>query len=113
MTMGRRIAAMVLVFEALVALFGALVASQLSGLAQGTALAGGAALALACLVVAALLRFRWGYWLGSALQVVLIATGFVVPAMFFMGALFAALWLATLRIAARIQASADESGAGR
>jgi hypothetical protein len=35
----------------------------------------------------------WGLWVGHALQLVLIALGFVIPAMFFVGALFAALWL--------------------
>jgi len=101
----RPLAATVLVFEALVVLFGSLVASRLSDLSVGVVLAGGAALALAFLVVAGLLRFRWAYWLGSALQLVLIATGFVVPAMFFMGAVFAALWVTTLRIGARLRAS--------
>ncbi len=35
----------------------------------------------------------WGIWLGHALQVVLIALGFVLVPMFFIGALFAALWV--------------------
>ena len=34
-----------------------------------------------------------GIWVGHALQVVLIALGFLIPTMFFVGALFAALWL--------------------
>jgi len=101
----RAIAATVLVFEALVVFFAALVASQLSDLSLGVVLAGGAALALAFLVVAGLLHFRWAYWLGSALQVLLVATGFVVPAMFFMGSLFAALWVTVLRIGRRLPAS--------
>jgi len=101
----RAIAATVLVFEAMVVFFASLVASQLSDLSLGVVLAGGAALALVLLIVAGLLRFRWAYWLGSALQVVLVATGFVVPAMFFMGAVFAALWVAALRIGSRLPAS--------
>ncbi|MHA6694451.1 DUF4233 domain-containing protein [Homoserinimonas sp. A520] len=35
----------------------------------------------------------WGVWIGHALQLVLIAFGFVLPAMFFVGALFAGLWI--------------------
>jgi hypothetical protein len=100
----RRLAATVLGFEALVVVFAALVASQLSGLGMGPALASGAVLAVACLVVAGLLRFRWAYWLGSFLQLVLVATGFVVPAMFFLGAVFAVLWVVVLRMGARLEA---------
>jgi hypothetical protein len=100
----RRLAAMLLTFEALVVVFAALVASQLSGLGQGAALTAGGLLAVACLVVAGLLRFRWGYWLGSFLQIVLMATGFIVPAMFFLGAVFAALWVVALRMGARFRA---------
>jgi hypothetical protein len=105
----RTLAATVLAFEALVVLFASLVASQLSGLSRGVALGGGAALAAACVLVAALLRFRWAYWLGSGMQIILIATGFVVPAMFFMGAVFAALWVAALRVGARFEAD-QQSG---
>jgi hypothetical protein len=55
---------------------------------------GGAA--LAGVVIAGLLRYRVGYLLGSLLQVAVIAAGFVLPAMFFMGALFALLWALAL-----------------
>jgi hypothetical protein len=49
-------------------------------------------LAVACLVLAGLLRFRWAVPAGTVLQVLIIATGFMVPTMFFLGALFGALW---------------------
>ena len=62
-----------------------------------------AGLALACLLVAGLLRRPWGYALGSALQVGVVATGFLVPAMFFLGAVFAVLWVVALRAGARIE----------
>jgi hypothetical protein len=100
----RRLAATVLGFEALVVVFAALVASQLSRLGMGLALGVGAVLALICLVLAGLLRFRWAYWLGSLLQLVLVATGFVVPAMFFLGAVFAVLWVVALRMGTRMRA---------
>jgi hypothetical protein len=100
----RRLAATVLTFEALVVFFASLVAAQLSNLSPTAALGGGGALALSCLVVAGLLRFgRVAYGLGSALQLAVIATGLVVPVMFFLGAVFAALWVAALRVGSRLQ----------
>ena len=52
---------------------------------SGAALAVGLGLAVACLVVAGLLRGEWAYALGWVLQVGAIALGVVVPLMFFLG----------------------------
>jgi hypothetical protein len=60
--------------------------------ATGTALATGLGLALACLLLAGMLRAEWAYSLGWLLQVAAIALGFLVPLMFFLGAVFALLW---------------------
>ena len=43
-----------------------------------------------------------GVALGWALQIALIASGFVVPTMFFMGAIFAALWWASVHYGRKI-----------
>ncbi|GGX50932.1 DUF4233 domain-containing protein [Streptomyces minutiscleroticus] len=43
-----------------------------------------------------------GVQLGWALQVALIASGFVVPTMFFMGAVFAALWWASVHYGRKV-----------
>jgi hypothetical protein len=64
----------------------------------------GGSLAAACLLTVGLLRRSWGYAVGHVLQVAILALGFVVPAMFFVGALFAALWLAAYVLGARIEA---------
>ena len=64
----------------------------ISDVAAGRALAVGLGLAVACLLVAGLLRAEWAYALGWALQVCAIALGVVVPLMFFLGSLFALLW---------------------
>ncbi|MEU5884485.1 DUF4233 domain-containing protein [Spirillospora sp. NPDC047279] len=53
-------------------------------------------LAVACLLLAGLLRFPWAVPVGGALQVLIIATGFMVPTMFFLGALFGALWVTAI-----------------
>jgi hypothetical protein len=59
-----------------------------------------AGLAFGCLIVAGLLRRSWGWHLGTALQVAVIATGVFQYAMFLVGALFLAIWLYVLRIRA-------------
>ncbi|WP_406169122.1 DUF4233 domain-containing protein [Streptomyces sp. NBC_00996] len=43
-----------------------------------------------------------GVQLGWALQIALIASGFVVPSMFFLGAIFAALWWASVHYGRKI-----------
>lgn len=88
----RVLASSVLLSEALVLLFAALVAKDLSGLGPTTSLVGGGALALVCLVLCGLLRYRWAYVVGTLVQVALVLVGFVVPLMFVLGGLFAALW---------------------
>lgn len=58
----------------------------------GTALAIGLGLTLACLLLAGMLRAEWAYHAGWAIQLAAIGLGFVVPLMFFLGAIFALLW---------------------
>ncbi|MFJ8074939.1 DUF4233 domain-containing protein [Streptomyces sp. NPDC096176] len=43
-----------------------------------------------------------GIQLGWALQIALVASGFVVPAMFFLGVLFAGLWWASVHYGRKI-----------
>ena len=57
-----------------------------------TALSVGLGLAVVCLLLAGMLRAEWAYLAGYAVQVAAVALGFVVPAMFGLGAVFAALW---------------------
>ena len=99
----RTLAATTLVLEAFVLIFAALVAKDLSHLSAGQAVGGGAVLALLCLLTAGLLRRPAGYWIGWALQLVLIVTGVVVPMMFGIGVLFAALWVAALVTGAKVE----------
>ncbi|WP_292671794.1 DUF4233 domain-containing protein [Nocardioides sp.] len=58
----------------------------------GTALAVGLGLAVACFLVAGMLRGEWAYALGWLLQLGAIGLGLVVPLMFFLGSVFALLW---------------------
>ena len=71
--------------------------------ATGTALAVGLGLAVACLVLAGMLRQEWGYLLGYAVQVAALGLGFVIGAMFVLGAVFAALWVTADLLGRRIE----------
>lgn len=104
----RVLGASVLLAEAFVVFFAALVAKDLSGLSTTTALLGGIVLALALVLTCGTLGRRQGYHLGSALQVVVVATGFVVPAMFLVGGLFAVLWVLALHFGAKGERIAAE-----
>jgi hypothetical protein len=92
----RTLAASTLGLEAFAVFFGGLVAKDLSSLSTGVALTVFSVLAVACLVTAGLLRAAWGYWLGSALQVAILASGFWVSSMFIVGGAFTTLWVAAL-----------------
>ncbi|PZQ88234.1 MAG: DUF4233 domain-containing protein [Leifsonia xyli] len=52
----------------------------------------GGALILLLAVTAGVQRWNWGVGLGGALQLVILATGFLEPGMFVAGAMFVALW---------------------
>ena len=64
----------------------------------GLALSLGGALALAILLTAGIMKRMTGWYLGSVLQIGLIAYGVVVPAMYFLGTLFAVLWVSAFII---------------
>ena len=85
----------VLAMEFLVMGFALLLAMQRHG---SLALSLGAGLALAILLTAGIMKRRTGWYLGSLLQIGLIAYGVVVPAMYFMGSLFAVLWVSAFVI---------------
>ncbi len=52
----------------------------------------GLGLAVACLLLAGMLRREWAYRAGWVMQVAALALGFVIGVMFFIGAIFALLW---------------------
>jgi hypothetical protein len=58
----------------------------------GRALLIGVGLAVACLLLAGMLRAPWAYTVGWVLQVAAVAIGFLVPLMFVLGGIFALLW---------------------
>jgi hypothetical protein len=64
----------------------------IADVATGTALSVGLGLAVVCLLLAGMLRGEWAYLAGYVVQAAAIGLGFVVPVMFGLGAIFAALW---------------------
>ena len=57
-----------------------------------TALSIGLGLTVACLLLAGMLRREWAYGAGWVIQGAAVGLGFVIPLMFFLGAIFALLW---------------------
>ncbi len=55
-------------------------------------------LAVVLVAAAGLLRRPWGIGVGSVLQLVFTATGFMITTMFVVGALFLAIWLRLLML---------------
>ncbi|MFI0432396.1 MAG: DUF4233 domain-containing protein [Candidatus Nanopelagicales bacterium] len=102
----RVLCASVLVFEAIIAgLF--IPVAYFSGVVANGATAAwiGAALAVLCIVAAAVVTRPFGVALGWTVQILLLACGFVVPMMFALGLIFAALWWAALRYGRRADAA--------
>ena len=63
---------------------------------------------VACLLVAGMLRSEWAYGLGWAIQVAALGVGFVVHTMFFLGAVFLALWATAYVLGRRIEVERAE-----
>lgn len=92
----RRFCASMLVFEAVIFVLATPVASVVVGVPPIRAWVVGGGLAFLALVLCGLLRYRWAYYAGSALQLVAIASGYVVTVMYFLGVVFAVLWVVAL-----------------
>ena len=114
------LASIVLTFEIVVVFLGALVIWGLSredggafGLPSWAPLAAGGVLILLMLVTIPLLRYEWAYVLGWALQVLVLASGLLNPAMYLVGAIFGGMWAYCMVVGARIdRARAAEAATG-
>ena len=113
------LASIVLVFEAVVVFLGVLVIWGLSredggpfGLPAWTPLAAGGVLVLLMLLTIPLLRYEWAYVLGWALQVLVLASGLLNPAMYLVGAIFGGMWAYCMVVGARIDRARAAEAAG-
>lgn len=94
----------ILFFEAVVIALATPVMIQVEDVQRNLALTLGLGLAVLCLLTIGLLRAPWGYWVGHAIQVAMIALGLLVPIMFVVGAMFAALWWGAVALGRKIAA---------
>ncbi|AKN70553.1 membrane protein [Streptomyces sp. PBH53] len=118
----RTLCASTLIGEFFIIGFAGLVAMKDPDLSTSTVwLVSGIAMLL-CVLLCGMVTRPGGVALGWALQIALIASGVFVPIMFFMGAVFAALWWASVhfgrkvdeakaRFAARAQSSSSTADA--
>jgi len=103
----RRLCASVLVFEAIVLILAVPVAITIEHLQHGVAVGLGGGLALAAVLLAGLIgRGRWALIAGTVLQVLIIAAGVAVPALYFLGVIFAAFWFGGIWMANRLEPGA-------
>lgn len=105
----RSLASIVLGFEVIVVFLAALVIWGLAPTENGTfgfppwvSLAAGGVVILGLIATIGLLRYSWAFALGWVLQVLILATGFVNPAMWFVGLIFGGLWWYCMVVGARI-----------
>jgi hypothetical protein len=82
-----------LLLEAVLVFFIVMVAFGLKLLPIPVVFGGGAVLVALLLVAGRLAGGPVGVWIGWVLQVALIALGILLPLMYFIGAIFAAIWI--------------------
>lgn len=82
-----------LVLEAVLVFFVMLTAYGLKSLPVAAALLGGLGLMVLLVLVSRLQRYGWGVWLGWVMQAALLATGVILPVMFFVAAVFVGIWI--------------------
>lgn len=99
----KRLCAVMLTLQAVVTALAIPVAISVAHTDATTAGVVGGVLAVAGLIIAGLLRYRWAYIAGSILQILVIATGFVVPVMFFLGVIFGLLWATSIWLGRRVE----------
>jgi hypothetical protein len=97
-------ASTVLLLEAFVVFFATLAVFGLrrEEIPPAVILTSGLVLSVVLILTCAVLTRRWGIALGWILQLVIIAGGFLEPAMFFVGAAFALTWFYGLRQGGRV-----------
>ncbi|GHD26461.1 DUF4233 domain-containing protein [Nocardiopsis kunsanensis] len=116
----RIVAAVVLVFEAIVIGLAVPVAINLGGIAPGLAAGLWGGMALAALVLSGLQRFTWAHYAAWALQAAVLFSSFWVDGMLPAAIVFASLWVVGVimgrriderTVAVRAAASGGETGA--
>jgi hypothetical protein len=102
----RQLCGTVLIMEAIV--IGLAIPVAIVGEHANRGLAGGigGGLAVCALLIGGVVgrpRMGWALWAGTMLQVLVIAAGVVVPVMYVLGVIFAALWVTGIWLVRRYQ----------
>ena len=98
----RTLCSSTLIGEVLLLLFAALVAMRLTDVSAATIWAVSGPAMVLCILLCGALSRPGAVAVGWALQIGLIASGFLLPTMFFLGAIFAALWWASVHYGRKI-----------
>lgn len=100
----RTLCSSTLIGEALLVLFAGLVAMQLSDVSTATVwTVSGIAMAL-CVLLCGMINRPGAVAVGWALQIGLIASGFILPTMFGLGVVFAGLWWCSVHYGRKVDA---------
>ena len=102
----RQLCGTVLIMEAIIVALAIAPAIALEHVHGGTAGAVGGAIAVLAILLAGLIgrpRMGWVLYAGSALQVLVILSGLVIPAMYVLGVIFAALWFTGIWLARKVE----------
>ena len=102
----------VLGLEAVLVFFIALTVFGLHALPPAVAFGGGAGLAVVLALASRIVRWNWGVWVGWVLQLALLATGIVLPALYIVAVVFIGMWVYCFVRARKIDAdNAARAGA--
>jgi len=104
----RRLCSTVLGMEAVILLLAIVPAKALEHISAGTAAMVGGGLALLAILLAGVVgrpRMGWALYAGSALQLLVIASGAMIPAMYILGVIFTALWFTGIWLARKVESA--------
>jgi Protein of unknown function (DUF4233) len=96
----------VLIMEAVVVLLAIVPSIQLEHVSGSTAGAVGGAIAVVAIVLSGLVgrpRMGWALYAGTVFQILVIASGVLVPAMYILGVIFAVLWFTGIWLARKVE----------
>lgn len=100
----------VLGFELIVVGLAALTIFGLGALPPALALGGGAAVCLLMLAtIGLMMKYKWAFILGWAIQAIIVISGFAVTMLFLIGAVFAGIWAFAMTSGAKLDSQKKEN----
>jgi hypothetical protein len=100
----------VLGFELIVVGLAALTIFGLGALPPLLALGGGAAMCLFMLAtIGLMMKYKWAFILGWAIQAIIVLSGFAVTMLFLIGAVFAGIWTFAMTTGAKLDSQKKEN----